>query len=100
MAGEVLACGDAEGGMEDVRQLRGWMGLLLPGSTTAQQDERIRWAMLMALTLLQRQRAALDSLAAAIESGCDVSACVQAMEEAAAQQTTESETAQPPRVAR
>ena len=83
VAGEVLECGNAEGGMEDVRQLRGWMELLLPQSTPRERDARIRWAMLMALTLLQQRRAALEPLAAAIEGGQDVTECVRIVEETA-----------------
>lgn len=85
VAGEVIACGDAEGGTTDVTQLRALMASASPPLTSRNaQDERIRWATLMALTMLTRQQASLDALADALERRCDVGECVTAIEAAAA----------------
>ena len=93
VAAEVLACGDAEGGVADVTQARSF--LERKGSTgvqsaptrraaRAKQDDRIRWATLYALTLLQRHRASLDAVVAAFDEGADVGTCLCAAQNAAA----------------
>lgn len=81
IAGEVIACGDAEGGAADVAALRDMcIAASPPLANSRVQDERIRWGTLMALTLLQKRRASLDALAAAFEASADVGACVRAIE--------------------
>jgi hypothetical protein len=81
IAAEVLGCGNAEGGTTDVAGLRVLMERALPPLITRRaQDERIRWATLMALTLLQQQRASLDALATAFDERADVRGCVRAIE--------------------
>lgn len=81
VAGEVIACGDAEGGLADLAQLRELCGLARPAvRTREQQDALIRWATLMALTLLQNHGPALERLAAALDAGAPVDACIGAIE--------------------
>jgi hypothetical protein len=81
VAAEVIACGDAEGGIEDVNMLRGLMaGASPPVSGRRDQDDRIRWGTLFALTLLQQHADALDRLAEAFEASEDVGACIAAIE--------------------
>ena len=81
IAGEVVACGDAQGGFTDVAQLRGLMSAASPQiSSRPAQDDRIRWAMLMALTLVMRHRAALDRLVSAFEGEASVGECIEAIE--------------------
>ena len=85
IAAEVIACGDAEGGIADVAQLRGLMEVASPPiSAKTEQDDRVRWGTLMALTLLQQHRGALDACAAKFEEGGSVGECVAAIEAAAA----------------
>jgi hypothetical protein len=85
LAAEVVACGSAEGGLDDLAQLRTVFAELAPKQlrSTRAQDERIRWATLMALTLLTRHRRELDALTAALERGATVEECVAAIEGAA-----------------
>lgn len=83
IAGEVIGCGNAEGGAEDLSQLRGIMQASALRARE-QQDDRVRWATLMALTQLQRQRASFDALVESFERGDDVPLCISAIERAAA----------------
>lgn len=81
VAAEVLACGDAAGGFTDVAQLRGLMETAAPPITARrEQDDRIRWATLMALTLLENNRGRLDALAARFESAPPVGSLVRCLE--------------------
>ena len=50
-----------------------------------QQDDRIRWATLMALTMLQNNRELLDQLAKQFEGAAqDVGTCIRLLETSAA----------------
>ena len=81
VAAEVIACGDAEGGIEDVNMLRRLMaGASPPVAGRREQDDRIRWGTLFALTLLQQHPGALDRLAVAFEASDDVGTCIAAIE--------------------
>jgi hypothetical protein len=81
VAAEVIACGDAEGGIEDVNMLRRLMaGASPPVAGRREQDDRIRWGTLFALTLLQQHSGALDRLAVAFEASDDVGTCIAAIE--------------------
>ena len=82
IAGEVIGCGDAEGGADDLAQLR---GIMVASALRAkeQQDDRVRWATLMALTQLQRHGASFDALVESFERGDDVPTCISAIERAA-----------------
>ena len=83
VAAEVLVCGDAEGGIADVNSLRALMSRASPPiSGRTQQDDRIRWGCLMALTLLQQRRSALDALAEAFDASASVGECLLALESA------------------
>ena len=86
IAAEVLCCGDAEGGMADIAAAR---ELMSRSSLSARslQDDRIRWAMLMALTLLQQHRPSLDAVARSFEEGAPVGACIREAEAAAIKAT-------------
>ena len=85
VAAEVIAVGDAEGGIADVAQLRALMDVASPPIIDkSEQDDRIRWGTLMALTLLQNHRPSLDALVDAFDASASVGACVAAIEEAAA----------------
>ena len=84
IAAEVIACGGAEGGATDVGQLRGMLSAASPAiSTRKDQDDRIRWATLMALTMLQNERKSLDVLAKQFETMEDVGQCIRALEASA-----------------
>merc|ERR1711967_177947 len=83
VAGEVVACGDAEGGFADVMQLRELMrGASPPLASPREQDEKIRWATLFALTLLKQHDYALNALMNELEAARDVGSCILAIEEA------------------
>ena len=83
----MIACGGAEGGATDVGQLRGMLHAASPAiSTRKDQDDRIRWATLMALTMLQNERKSLDVLAKQFETMKDVGQCIRALESAAGQE--------------
>ena len=80
----MIACGDAEGGLADVSQLRSLMAAASPPITDRlQQDDRVRWGTLMALTLLQKHRASLDACAAAFDDARDVGSTILEIEAAA-----------------
>lgn len=81
VAAEVLACGDAAGGYTDVAQLRGFMEAAAPPiNARREQDDRIRWATLMALTLLENNRPRLDELARRFESAPPIGSLVRCLE--------------------
>jgi len=82
LAAEVIACGSAEGGLDDLAQLRGVFAQLAPKTLKSRrdQDERIRWATLMALTLLTKYRQELDVLVEAFDRGASVDECVAVIE--------------------
>ena len=83
IAAEVIAYGGAEGGYTDVAQLRGMLNAASPPiSRGKDQDDRIRWATLMALTMLQNERGSLDVLAKQFETMEDVGQCIRALEAA------------------
>ena len=84
VAAEIVAMGDAEGGVADVAQLRELLEVAVPPiRSRSEQDDRIRWGTLMALTLLMQHRPSLDALAIALEAREEVGACVTAIEDAA-----------------
>ena len=75
------ACGDAEGGYTDVAQARALMQSARPPiSARSEQDDRIRWATLTALTLLQNNRRRLDELAELFKTAPDVGTCIRNIE--------------------
>ena len=58
------------------------LALLTPDlmNTCREQDDRIRWATLMALTMLQNHRACLDTLATQFETAGNVGECIRTLE--------------------
>jgi hypothetical protein len=83
IAAEVIACGDAQGGTADVAGVRELFERATPRvSSRLQQDDRIRWATLFALTLLQQHRASLDAVAGAFDEDVCVGECIHAAEQA------------------
>ena len=81
VAAEVLACGSAEGGHADVAQLKGMLAIASPPVTEAcAVDDRIRWATLMALTMLQNHRPCLEALAERLEVAQDAGECIRLLE--------------------
>lgn len=81
VAAEVIACGSAEGGYTDVAQLKQMLASASPPVTdTREVNDRIRWATLMALTMLQNNRACLDALVTEFETARDVGDCIRALE--------------------
>ena len=82
VAAEVIACGSAEGGYTDVAQLKGILRSATPPITEAREvDDRIRWATLMALTMLQNNEERLKELASQFESAQDVGECIRVLED-------------------
>ena len=81
VAAEVIACGSAEGGYADVAELKQLLASASPPVTEAREvDDRIRWATLMALTMLQNNKSCLDALTAQFESAQDVGECIRTLE--------------------
>ena len=83
IAGEVIGLGDAEGGAADVAQLRELLQQARPGLNRRAADDRIRWATLMALTLLNKHRDEHERVAAVLREGGDAAACLDAIETSA-----------------
>ncbi len=79
VASEVLAFGQAEGGLNDVRQLDALLQAL--AFTQKRSNSQIRWAALAVTLLLRRHAAAHDALEAAMASGASVGQCVAALEQ-------------------
>ena len=70
--------------------LRGFMASSSPPIVgRSQQDDRIRWGTLFALTLLRQHAGALHRLAIALDNSDDVVTCIRAIEEANEDERTE-----------
>ena len=78
VASEVLAFGQAEGGLNDVQQLDGLLRAL--AFTQKRSDSQVRWAALATTTLLRRHAAAHDALQAAMMAGASVGTCIAVLE--------------------
>ena len=67
----------------DVAQLRELLQQARPGLNRRAADDRIRWATLMALTLLNKHRDEHERVAAVLREGGDAAACLDAIETSA-----------------
>lgn len=77
---EILAFGNAEGGLADFSQLRQIFGSAEPELNERDMENRIRFSVGYTMTQLRLHLGALDDLAAVMERGGSVSECVQAIE--------------------
>ncbi|MEL6605109.1 MAG: ATP-dependent Zn protease [Cyanobacteria bacterium J06614_10] len=78
IAAENQQYGTAQGGEDDQRKLRQlWIQTQHPESTA---DTQLRWALLQAQTLIEKQSAAYDALVAAMAERAPVAACCAAIE--------------------
>ena len=77
---EILAFGNAEGGLADFSQLRQLFGGAEPELTERQMENRIRFAIGFTMTNLRLHLGALDALAEVMERDGSVSECVKAIE--------------------
>jgi hypothetical protein len=78
---EILAFGNAEGGVADFSQLRQIFASAEPELTERDMDNRIRFSLGFTITQLRLHLGALDALAAVMERGGSVSECVAAIEQ-------------------
>ncbi|KAG7358601.1 hypothetical protein IV203_015190 [Nitzschia inconspicua] len=78
---EILAFGNAEGGVADFSQLRQIFASAEPELTERDMDNRIRFSLGFTITQLRLHLGALDALAAVMERGGSVSECVTAIEQ-------------------
>ena len=77
---EILAFGNAEGGMADLSQLRQLFASSDESMTERERDNRIRFSMGYTLSQLRLHLGALDALAAIMDRGGSVAECVWALE--------------------
>jgi len=77
---EILAFGNAEGGVADFGQLRQIFNSAEEELSDRDCDNRIRFALAFAMTQLRRHLGALDALADAMERGGSVEECIVAIE--------------------
>ena len=77
---EILAFGNAEGGVADINQLRQIFNAAEMEMTDREIDNRIRYAIGYTISQLRRHLGALDALAAAMERDASVAECVVAIE--------------------
>jgi hypothetical protein len=76
---ETLAYGSAEGGADDRQKLR---TVLTPlGFSASTQEQKQRWAVLQARTLLQANWSTYEALVGAMQQRADVSECYRVIEE-------------------
>ncbi len=73
VAAEMLAYGNAEGGADDRQKIR--IVLTKLGFSAAAQEQKQRWAILQARTLLQANSSAYQALVKAMQQRADVSQC-------------------------
>ena len=77
---EVLAFGNAEGGVADFSQMRQFFASAEPELTEREIDNRIRYSVGFAMTQLRLHLGALDALAEVMKQGGSVAECVKAIE--------------------
>jgi hypothetical protein len=78
---EIIAFGNAEGGLADFGQLRQLLAAADREMTEREMETRIRFALGYTMSQLRRHLGALDALAQAMERDASVADCVIAMEE-------------------
>merc|ERR1712146_744812 len=77
---EILEYGDGEGGYADLSQLQGLLSAADPALDDEAQQNRVRWAAVMACTMLRNHAGALEALVEAMEQRQTVTECVLAVE--------------------
>lgn len=77
---EILAFGNAEGGLADLSQLRQLFAAAEEGMTEREIENRIRFSLAYTLSQLRLHLGALDALAVVMERSGSVAECVWAME--------------------
>lgn len=77
---EILAFGNAEGGIADLSQLRQIFASAQPELTQRDMDNRIRFALGYTMSLLRLNLGVLDALATVMERGGSVAECVRTIE--------------------
>jgi hypothetical protein len=77
---EILAFGNAEGGVADFSQLRQLFAATEPELTERDMEHRIRFAVGFAMTQLRLHLGALDVLAEVMDRGGSVAECIKAIE--------------------
>jgi hypothetical protein len=77
---EILAFGNAEGGIADLGQLRQIFGSADPKFTDREQENMIRFALGYTMSQLRRHLGALDALVSVMERDGSVAECVLAIE--------------------
>lgn len=81
IAAEAQTYGSAQGGDDDKAQLRSlWQQANLPNLSSAEIDTQLRWALLQANTLLEKQQAAYQALVAAMSKQEPVAVCCEQIE--------------------
>ncbi len=83
IAAETLIYGNVEGGADDRQKLRGLLAQL--GLPPTELEQKERWSLLRAKTLLQDHPAAYEALMTAMTEGAPVSECRQAIAQHLAQ---------------
>jgi hypothetical protein len=77
---EILAFGNAEGGVADFSQLRQIFGSAEPGLSEREMENRVRYSIGYTMSQLRLHLGALDALAEVMGRGGSVSECVAAIE--------------------
>jgi len=77
---EILAFGNAEGGVADISQLRQIFAAAEPKLTDREMENMIRYTLGYTVSQLRRHLGVLDALAAVMERGGSVAECVLAIE--------------------
>ena len=77
---EILAFGNAEGGVADFSQLKSFFGSAEPELSERDTENRIRFSIGYTMTQLRLHLGVLDSLAEVMERGGSVSECIKAIE--------------------
>ncbi|KPQ36048.1 MAG: hypothetical protein HLUCCA11_07505 [Phormidesmis priestleyi Ana] len=81
IAAETQTYGNAQGGDDDKAQLRQlWAQLPTQSRQRAAADTQLRWALLQANTLLQKQRSAYEALVKAMATQASVAVCCEQIE--------------------
>ncbi|CAM9373366.1 unnamed protein product [Phaeothamnion confervicola] len=81
---ECAAYGNSEGGYADLSQLQEFVRMAEPPLTDREQQERVRFAAVMAHTYLKTHDAPFEALLAAFRRKASVAECMKALEDVAA----------------
>mmetsp|Transcript_3895 Transcript_3895/g.7060 ORF Transcript_3895/g.7060 Transcript_3895/m.7060 type:complete len:100 (-) Transcript_3895:2091-2390(-) len=79
---EILQLNDAQGGYADFLQLQQFMNRAVPSMDSKEIQDKTRWGIVRAYTLLLQNKAAFQALSDAMKREASLAECIDAIESA------------------